>query len=125
MKYFNIDSFEDFLNKFNDNLFDYVIIQVSASWCKPCQLIKNDYKEFIENNEEKNACCLIIDYDIIEEDDDFNTYLTINKIPYFIIYYRKNKIKEFQCSDIDQIKHNIQYEINNKNMENFDISDDF
>jgi len=125
MKYFIINDFDSFINKFNDNYYDYIIIQISASWCKPCQLIKNDFQDYIENYEINNACCLIIDYDILEEEEEFNNYFQINKIPFFYIFYRKNKIKDFQCSNLDQIKYNINTELIIEERESFDINDDF
>jgi len=44
-----IESFEQFNNYLNNNSYDFIIINVSASWCKPCNAIKEEFSNYINN----------------------------------------------------------------------------
>ena len=125
MKIFNIENYKDFENIFNDNNNDYVIVNISATWCKPCNNIKEELNDFINKLDIENSVFLKIDYDLIENDDDFMKFFEINKIPYFYIYKDKSKIKEFQTGDIDIIKNEINTTIENNMNNSFSLSNDF
>lgn len=125
MKYININSFEEFENIFNDKNNDFILINISASWCKPCNNIKEELNEYIENITIENSVFLKIDYDLIDGDDDFMNYFEITKIPYFYIYKDKSKIKEFQTADIMIIKNEINNTLQNNMNFNFNLSNDF
>ena len=125
MKYININSFEEFENIFNDKNNDFILINISASWCKPCNNIKEELNEYIENITIENSVFLKIDYDLIDGDDDFMNYFEITKIPYFYIYKDKSKIKEFQTADIMIIKNEINNTLQNNMNSNFNLSNDF
>lgn len=125
MKIINIENFNTFKEFFEDNDIDYIIINIGASWCKPCNNIKNDLTEFIEKIEKENTLFFKIDYDLIEEDDSFSNYFDVKKIPYFYIFKHKNLVKEFQTSDMEIIQNNINTELFEKNENNFNLSSDF
>ena len=125
MKIINIENFNNFKEIFEDNNNDYVIINIGASWCKPCNDIKNNLNEFIEKIDKENTIFLKIDYDLIEEDDSFIEYIDVKKIPYFYIFKDKNLIKEFQTSDMKIIEKNINTELFENNKNNFSLSSDF
>lgn len=125
MKIINIENFNTFKELFEDNDIDYIIINIGASWCKPCNNIRNDLNEFIEKIEKKNTLFFKIDYDLIEEDDSFSDYFDVKKIPYFYIFKDKNLLKEFQTSDMEIIQNNINTELFEKNENNFNLSSDF
>ena len=125
MKIINIENFNIFKEKFDDNNNDYIIINIGASWCKPCNNIKNNLNKFIEKIEKENTIFLKIDYDLIEEDDSFNEYIDVKKIPYFYIYKDKNIIKEFQTSDMKIIENNINSVLFENEESNFNLSNDF
>jgi thioredoxin-like negative regulator of GroEL len=128
MKIINIENFDEFKNIFDDETIDYILINISASWCKPCQQIKEELNEFINNIEIKqnlNAVFLRIDYDLMEEYQDFQKYFQPNKIPYFYMYKDKTLITEFQSANMETIKKNITSEILEKNTNNFDLTCDF
>jgi len=66
-----------------------------------------------------------IDYEDMENDDELQEILDVNKIPYFFIFHRKNKIEQFQSSNVSFIENKIKNIINDLTEKNFDISDDF
>jgi len=130
MKIIFIENFHHFKENYENNDNDFVIINISASWCKPCNNIKEELHNFIENFEEKhnsssNNVFLKIDYDMIEDDDDFTEYFSINKIPYFYIYKNKKQVKEFQTGNIEIIKNEIISHVINNEENNFNLSNDF
>ena len=125
MKIIHIENYNQFLNFFNNNTIDYIIINISASWCKPCNEIKEELNEFIDNLIIENTIFLKIDYDLLEEEQDFYKYLQPNKIPYFYILKDKSIQTHFQTSNMEIIKKNITTEIIDNNNNNFDLSNDF
>ena len=125
MKLIIIESFEQFKNYYNDNQYDFIIINVSASWCKPCNVIKEDFSNYINNLQKENSICLKIDYDLMEEEQEFHEILNVEKIPYFFIFKIKNKIDQIQSSSMDLIISKIENTINEQTQETFDINQDF
>lgn len=125
MKIINIENFDIFKENFEDNNNDYVIINIGATWCKPCNNIKKELIHFIENIKQENSVFLKIDYDLIEEDEDFFEYIDVKKIPYFYIFKDKIKLKEFQTGNIEIIKTEISSEILNDNSSTFNLTSDF
>ena len=125
MKIINIDSFDQFITIFNDTSIDYIIINISAIWCKPCNEIKEELNEFINNLSLENSVFLKINYDLLEEEQDFSQYLQPNKIPYFYIFKDKSIQTHFQSSNMEIIKNNITTEIFENNNKTFDLSNDF
>lgn len=125
MKFLVIKDFEEFENIFNDNNNDIILINISASWCKPCNSIKEELNIYIRDLTIENSVFLKIDYDLIEGDEDFAKYFEISKIPYFFMYKDKSKISEFQTANMDNIKTEINKAIE-KNIHNtFELSNDF
>lgn len=123
MKTFIIENYTDFEEKFNNIEHKNIIINISATWCKPCNNIKEKLQEFIDEIDENNSIFLKIDYNKMNEEEEFNNYLEIKKIPYFYIFIEKKKVKEFQTSNIENIKINIMNELNINN--NFNLTEDF
>jgi len=128
IKIITIEKFDEFKEFFDNETLDYIIINISASWCKPCNEIKEELNEFINNveiNSNLNAVFLRIDYDLLEEDQDFQKYFKPNKIPYFYIYKNKILITEFQSANMETIKNNVTSEFLKKNNNIFDLTCDF
>ena len=125
MKIINIENFNIFKEIFEDNNNDYVIINIGASWCKPCNNIKEELINFIEDIKQENSVFLKIDYDLIEEDEDFLEYIDVKKIPYFYIFKDKIKLKEFQTGNMEIIKTEISSEILNNALNTFNLTSDF
>lgn len=128
IKIITIEKFDEFKEFFDNETLDYIIINISASWCKPCNEIKEELNEFINNleiNSNLNAVFLRIDYDLLEEDQDFQKYFQPNKIPYFYIYKNKILITEFQSANIETIKNNVTSEFLKNNNNIFDLTCDF
>ena len=128
IKIITIEKFDEFKEFFDNETLDYIIINISASWCKPCNEIKEELNEFINNveiNSNLNAVFLRIDYDLLEEDQDFQKYFQPNKIPYFYIYKNKILITEFQSANMETIKNNVTSEFLKNNNNIFDLTCDF
>jgi len=125
MKLVIIESFEQFKNYLNDNQYDFIIINVSASWCKPCNAIKEDFSNYINSLQKENSICLKIDYDLMKKEYEFHEILNVEKIPYFLIFHLKNKIDQIQSSSMDLIINKIENTINQQIQKSFDINEDF
>jgi thiol-disulfide isomerase/thioredoxin len=125
MKFLVIKNFEEFENIFNDNNNDVILINISASWCKPCNNIKEELNEYINDLTIENSVFLKIDYDLIDGNEDFSNYFEISKIPYFFMYKDKSKIGEFQTANMDNIRNKINSIIENNIHNDFDLSNDF
>jgi thiol-disulfide isomerase/thioredoxin len=133
-----IEEFESILK--NDT--KYKIIQVSAKWCKPCNIIKpliNNYLSEITIKIEY----IKLDYDEINELPEFEKYfqlipggvsqdvdplqtdgackrIQVKKLPYFVLYKDNIKIEEFSSSDFNSIKNKF-----NEFFNDFQINNDF
>jgi len=91
MKIENVNSFDDFL-KYLD-LYKYVIINISAPWCKPCKEIKPKLEKFISVIDKNDFIYLKIDHDLYASDYNFESLFNVSKIPYFCIM--KDKLINF------------------------------
>jgi thiol-disulfide isomerase/thioredoxin len=142
MKIQVINSYEDFeecLGKYN-----YIIVNISASWCKPCVAIKPMIEKFIKVINEDDFIYLKIDHDVYETDNNFHKMFHMKKIPYFSMFLNKNLKDSIVSGDflqvskriydfIKQIKeNNSSYETvienileNENNNNNFSKTDDF
>lgn len=87
--YLEIQSKEQFHNILKANT-GYVIIKFTATWCKPCQRIKNQVNRFFLNSPEPVLC---FDLDV---DDNFEIYnyfkknRRLNGIPALFLYKKGN-----------------------------------
>ena len=123
MKIFEADTLEKYTSILNNH--DFIILHISASWCKPCAFIKDELYNFIENyeKEEKEYIFLNLDFNVIDEDSSFEDYLLTKKIPYFACIQYKKIINDYHSSNIEEIK-NFVY-LNIKETTNFIYQEDF
>lgn len=148
-----ISSYEEWLNykstREDHNTHKY-IFQVSATWCKPCVALKPLLLDFLDlhktKNEmdlSKNISFIMLDYDIYNEDSEFQQLFTIKKIPHFSFYFQDKSIINIETSKFEEIKEQIinfingvfrklpisgennENNQNNDNTNNFMLSDDF
>jgi len=116
------------------------IFQVSATWCKPCVALKPLLLDFLEslkikNEISKNISFIMLDYDIYNEDTEFQQIFTIKKIPHFSFYVQNKSIIDVETSKFEEIKEYIVNFLNddndnnnnnnNNNINDFTLSDDF
>lgn len=125
MKSFDIENYTEFDKMFNDFNNEFIIINITAIWCKPCIKIKENVITFINNINKTNAIFLRIDYNLIEDDENFMNFFDISKIPYFYIYKNKSKVKEFQNNEIEYIKNEINKELFKNDNMTFELTEDF
>jgi thiol-disulfide isomerase/thioredoxin len=91
MKIETVNSFNDLVNYLNT--YKYVIINISAPWCKPCREIKPKLEKFISVIDKNEFIYLKIDYDLYASDMNFESLFNVSKIPYFCIM--KDKLIQF------------------------------
>jgi thiol-disulfide isomerase/thioredoxin len=91
MKIEIVNSFDDLVNYLNS--YKYVIINISAPWCKPCKEIKPKLEKFISVIDKNDFIYLKIDHDLYASDMNFELLFNVSKIPYFCIM--KDKLIQF------------------------------
>jgi thiol-disulfide isomerase/thioredoxin len=90
----------------NDHKF--IIINVSAAWCKPCKSIAPEIEEFIKNIKCNDSFLFLkCDYDIISEFQSFIDEYQVEKIPYFIFIDRGTMSDSLTGANMDHIKNKI------------------
>ena len=104
-------SYEDF-EKITKT-YSYAIVNISATWCKPCITIKPLIEKFISVIDEPYFIYIKIDYSIYEEDERFVSLFSCTKIPYFgIIEYNVEinkhiRIESFVSNDFTYVSKKI------------------
>ena len=115
------------------------IFQVSATWCKPCVALKPlllDFLDSLKENLSQNISFIMLDYDIYNEDTEFQQIFSIKKIPHFSFYFQDKSINDIETSKFEEVKEQIinfiknnyiNNDINNdiNNINNFTLSEDF
>ncbi len=80
----NSDELDLFMNDYK-----FIIINVSAAWCKPCKAIAKPLEDFIKKKIcDDNFIFLKCDYDLISDNQTFMDEYKVSKIPYFIFIER-------------------------------------
>lgn len=126
MKIENINSFDELVKYLN--FYKYVIINISAPWCKPCKEIKPKIEKFLTVIDKNDFIYLKIDHDLYSSDTNFESLFNVSKIPYFCIM--KNKIIQFSMVSGDFLEvssnlHRIIVLLEAQEKNNFTIKDDF
>lgn len=125
----NVISYEDFSNYMKN--YKYIIVNISASWCKPCVAIKPKIEKFVSVIDESDYIYLKIDNSIYEEDSDFDNFFALKKIPYFAFIKDNLMIDSFVNGDFDFVSQKImlfiknERELERKNYSQLDKNDDF
>jgi thiol-disulfide isomerase/thioredoxin len=126
MQIINISSWEDFEKYLNKS--ENIIVNITATWCKPCIAIKPLIQKFISVIEEQNFMYLIIDHYVYETNSNFDIFFTMKKIPYFI-FIKNKKIEESLVSgDFSIVSKKIFDFVSvnkNSNLDTFSKNDDF
>jgi thiol-disulfide isomerase/thioredoxin len=79
----DIESYKEFQEYMKNNKF--IIINISASWCKPCNVIKPLIENFISSIDNTEYIYLKIDYSLYNVEDEFEKLFNAKKIPYFAV----------------------------------------
>lgn len=125
----NVVSYEDFSNYIKN--YKYVIVNISASWCKPCVAIKPKIEKFVSVIDESDYIYLKIDNSVYEEDSDFDNFFSLKKIPYFAFIKNNLMVESFVNGDFDFVSQKIMLFIKNertlekKMYSKLDQNDDF
>lgn len=125
----NITSYDDF-NHYLKN-YKYIIVNISAKWCKPCIALKPQLEKFVTVINEIDFIYLKLDNTIYEHEQDFEHFFNLKKIPYFSFIKDSNIVNSFVDSDFKNVSKKIfdfimiEKENEKKNYENFDTNDNF
>jgi thiol-disulfide isomerase/thioredoxin len=125
----NVISYEDFSNYMKN--YKYVIVNISAPWCKPCVAIKPKIEKFVSVIDESDYIYLKIDNSIYDEDSDFDKFFGLKKIPYFAFIKDNLNVDSFVNGDFDFVSQKImlfikaERELEKKNYSQLDKNDDF
>ena len=101
----NVISYEDFSNYMKN--YKYVIVNISASWCKPCVAIKPRIEKFVSVIEESDYIYLKIDNSVYEEDPNFDSFFGLKKIPYFAFIKDNSMVDSFVNGDFEFVSKKI------------------
>jgi thiol-disulfide isomerase/thioredoxin len=126
MQIISINSWKEFEQYLNE--YENIIVNITASWCKPCMTIKPLIHKFINVIEEQKFIYLIIDHNVYETDNDFDNFFKMKKIPYFIFIKNKKIEESFVCGDFSIVSKKMFDFIStnkNNNLDNFSKDDDF
>jgi len=67
-----------------------VVLQIAATWCGPCQVMKRTVSELVERPEFKNVTIFEADYDANKEDlQKLNAY----KVTTLVLYRNKKEVE--------------------------------
>jgi thiol-disulfide isomerase/thioredoxin len=125
----NITSYDDF-NHYLKN-YKYIIVNISAKWCKPCIALKPLLEKFVTVINEIDFIYLKLDNTIYENEQDFEHFFNLKKIPYFSFIKDSNIVNSFVDSNFTNVSKKlfdfimIEKENEKKNYENFDTNDNF
>jgi thiol-disulfide isomerase/thioredoxin len=122
-------SYEDFKNYLLK--YKYIIINISAVWCKPCMLLKPKIEKFVSVIDNSDYIYLKLDNAIYDEESEFNTFFNFKKIPYFACNQDSKIIDSFVSGDFPFVSKKIfdfvskERVEDNKKCESLEKSDDF
>ena len=101
----NIVSYTDFQHYLEN--YKYIIVNISAPWCKPCNLIKPNIQKFVSAINDIEIIYLKIDNSIYEEDGLFETFFHMKKIPYFAFIKNKEILEYITSGDFENVSKKI------------------
>ena len=96
------DDFENYLNTYNN-----IIVNISAHWCKPCMAIKPMMDKYMNVINENNFIYLKIEHSVYEQDDRFELFFKMRKIPFFIFIKDKKYIESIVSGDFSIVSKKI------------------
>ena len=125
MKIEEINTFEEFV-KYQNN-YKYIIVNISAPWCKPCKEIKPKIEKFFSVIDKNEYIYLKIDHDVYISNENFESLFNVSKIPYFCIMKDKKVQYSIVSGDLFEVSSNLYkyISLNNNEINNFNINDDF
>jgi thiol-disulfide isomerase/thioredoxin len=102
MKYETFENTDELDLFMNDHKF--IIINISAAWCKPCKAIAKPVEDFVTNIIcDDNFIFLKCDYDFISDNQTFMDEYKVSKIPYFIFIERGVMKNYFVGANINEL----------------------
>ena len=127
MKLETVHSFNDLVNYLDK--YRYAIVNISATWCKPCKEIKPNIEKFVSVIDNEKYVYLKIDYSVYESDDNFDKIFATSGIPYFGIMKDNLLVHSLTSGDFirvsTMIHQYIQHEETTSTNKNLDLSNDF
>jgi len=118
----NIFSYCDFQNYIQN--YKYIIVNISATWCKPCISLKPSLEKFISVLDDHSYIYLKLDNSIFDEEKEFSDYFDLSKIPYFAFIKDGIIIDSFVSSDFNVVSKRLFENISVQKDEEKKIIDD-
>ncbi|XP_027034119.1 thioredoxin [Tachysurus fulvidraco] len=81
-----------------------VVVDFTATWCGPCQMIGPIFKAMSESPENKDVVFLKVD---VDEAQDVSSSCGIRCMPTFQFYKRGEKLEEFSGANKDTLEKTI------------------
>jgi len=103
------ENFETYLQKYK-----YIIVNISATWCKPCIVLKPHIEKFVTVIDEIEFIYLKLDNNIYDTDNRFDIFFKLKKIPYFCIIQNEKIIDSFVSSDFSFVSKKIYDSVTSK-----------
>ncbi|XP_059384181.1 thioredoxin [Carassius carassius] len=94
-------AFDDALKNAGDKL---VVVDFTATWCGPCQMIGPVFKAQSEKPENSNVVFLKVD---VDDAQDVAAFCDVKCMPTFHFYKNGKKIDEFSGSNVDKLLERI------------------
>jgi thiol-disulfide isomerase/thioredoxin len=99
----NTDELDIYMNDYK-----FIIINVSAAWCKPCKSIASELEDFIINIKcDDHFLFLKCDFDIISEFESFIEEYQVEKLPYFIFIERGVMVDSLNGANMENIRNKV------------------
>lgn len=106
MKVVDLTSFEH-LNQLSEQ-YKNIIVSISASWCKPCKVIKPKIEKFLEVIDKENFVYVKIDYDsVYSQDPQLEAIFNISRIPYFCFIRDRKSEYGVISGDFNEVSKNL------------------
>ncbi len=114
----SIETYEELQEYFKT--YKYIIINISANWCKPCILLKPLIEKFISviDTDNKDYIYLKLDEGDYTENPDFENLFHMTKIPYFGILKDGTLEDAFVSGDFQYVSTKIFEYIKRENLIN-------
>jgi len=95
---YSYEQFKEYIMKYK-----YIIVNIGASWCKPCNVIKPQIEKFFTVIDEKEYIYLKIDNSVFDQDIEFDQFFHLDKIPYFGFIKDQIIIDNFVSGDFNYV----------------------
>ena len=104
------------LNEFSQALkqYEYVVVDFTAQWCGPCQIIAPQFQELSKQNFPMNIAFYKVD---VDDNSEVSIQNNIACMPTFILYHHGKKYKQWEGSNLTGLS-NLLIDLSNQFIKN-------